>query len=444
MFEGDRRRARCSPSCERERRAIRLRVGGEQRWVAADEAGLYRDALRPRRRAGCPRRSSPTCPTRCACSSRATRARTGRSRPTSCATRYGVDAGAVLRELERDGDVVRGELRPGGSEREWCDVEVLRRLRRASLAALRKEIEPAEQQALAAFLPAWQGIDRHPSAGAGIDRLREVLVPLQGLALPAEIWERDVLPRRTGAYSPSWLDQLCASGELVWVGAGPLHRSGRVALYFREDAPLIGPPASAERRGSGGAGASRRLKPPSTSCCARAWPRTTWWPRPVSPDEGRGAARFGPGTYHNGSTWPMDTGVIADGLRRHGRHDAGRRPGPRILRGCAQVGGFPEVLPRRRGRHRPCEHRHRRSRWSTASSIAWSSRRRRIRAGPRPASGASCAGAPRSRAEAAPGPGVRPRPDPRDARPEQVVHPLAMPVDREVAVGRQTGPPVEC
>ena len=157
--------------------------------------------------------------------------------------RYGLDAGAVLRELERDGELVRGELRPGGVERDWCDIEVLRRLRRASLAVLRKEIEPAEQRRLAAFLPSWQGVDRHSGAGAGVDRLREVLVPLQGLALPAEIWERDVLPRRTGAYSQSWLDSLCASGEVVWVGSGPLGRSGRVALYFREDAPLIGPPA---------------------------------------------------------------------------------------------------------------------------------------------------------------------------------------------------------
>jgi ATP-dependent helicase Lhr and Lhr-like helicase len=168
--------------------------------------------------------------------------------------RYGVDAGAVLRELERDGQVVRGELRPADpdgpppSGREWCDVEILRRLRRASLAVLRKEIEPADQRSLAAFLPAWQGVDRHSGAGAGVDRLREVLVPLQGLALPAEIWERDVLPRRTGAYSQTWLDSLCASGELVWVGAGPSGRSGRVALYFRDDAPLIGPPPGFERR----------------------------------------------------------------------------------------------------------------------------------------------------------------------------------------------------
>ncbi|HLM50342.1 MAG TPA: DEAD/DEAH box helicase, partial [Solirubrobacteraceae bacterium] len=158
-------------------------------------------------------------------------------------TRYGVDPSAALGELEAAGELVRGELRPGGSEREWCDPEVLRRLRRASLAALRKEIEPADQRALARFQPSWQGVDRHPAAGAGPDRLREVLVPLQGLALPAELWEADVLPRRLGAWSPAWLDQLCASGEVVWVGAGALGRaSGRVALYFREDAALLGPP----------------------------------------------------------------------------------------------------------------------------------------------------------------------------------------------------------
>jgi ATP-dependent Lhr-like helicase len=120
---------------------------------------------------------------------------------------------------------------------------VLRRIRRASLAVLRKEVEPVDQRALARFLPAWQNVDRHPATGAGIDRLREALVPLQALALPAEAWERDVLPRRIGAYSPTWMDQLCAAGEVVWIGAGAIGRhSGRVALYFREDLPVLGPP----------------------------------------------------------------------------------------------------------------------------------------------------------------------------------------------------------
>jgi ATP-dependent Lhr-like helicase len=240
---------------ERERRAVRLRVGGQERWVAADEAGLYRDALGAVPPGGLPEAFLAGVPD----ALRELVARWGRVRgpftTDELYVRYRIDTSAVLRELERSGGLVRGELRPGGSEREWCDVEVLRRLRRASLAALRKEIEPADQRRLAAFLPSWQGIDRHASAGAGIERLREVLVPLQGLALPVEIWERDVLARRTGAYSQSWLDSLCASGEIVWVGAGPLGRSGRVAIYFREDAPAIGPPTTAA--------SARGAQPPS-------------------------------------------------------------------------------------------------------------------------------------------------------------------------------------
>ncbi len=226
---------------ERERRMIRLRVGGEERYVAADEAGLYRGALGGMPPGGLPEAFLEDVPD----ALRVLVARFARThgpfRTDELHARYRLDASSVLRELERAGQLVRGELRPGGSEREWCDVEVLRRLRRASLAALRKEIEPADQRGLAAFLPSWQGMDRHSGAGAGADRLREVLLPLQGLALPVEIWERDVLPRRIGAYSQTWLDSLCASGEVVWVGAGSIGRSsGRVALYFREDAPLIG------------------------------------------------------------------------------------------------------------------------------------------------------------------------------------------------------------
>jgi ATP-dependent Lhr-like helicase len=230
---------------ERERRVIRARIGGQERFIAADEAGLYRDALGVVPPGGLPDAFLANVPD--ALGELVARfARThGPFTHDELYVRYGIDTSAVLRELERAGDLVRGEIRPEGVDREWCDVEVLRRLRRASLAALRKEIEPTDQTRLAAFLPSWQGVDRHSSAGAGIDRLREVLVPLQGLALPIETWERDVLPRRTGAYSQSWLDSLCASGELVWVGAGASGRSGRVALYFREDAPMIGPPGGA-------------------------------------------------------------------------------------------------------------------------------------------------------------------------------------------------------
>jgi ATP-dependent Lhr-like helicase len=237
---------------ERERRAIRVRVGGEERYIAADEAGLYRDALGVVPPGGLPEAFLGDVDDALRVLIARYASTHGPFTTEEVRTRYGVDASAVLRELERAGDIVHGELRPGGSSREWCDVEVLRRLRRASLAALRKEIEPAGQRSLAAFLPSWQGVDRHSGAGAGVDRLREVLVALQGLALPAEIWERDVLPRRIGAYSQAWMDALCASGEVVWVGAGAIGRGGgRVALYFREDAAAIGPPSSrpSARRG---------------------------------------------------------------------------------------------------------------------------------------------------------------------------------------------------
>ncbi|CAN5560317.1 DEAD/DEAH box helicase [soil metagenome] len=249
----DEAQARCLPavSAERmlaqlvgERRAAVMRIGGEQRHVAAEDAGLYRDAFGAVPPGGLPTAFLEERDDPFAGLVRRYARTHGPFTTRQLADRYGgVDPSAVLRELERAGGLVRGELRPGGSEREWCDPEVLRRLRRASLASLRKEVEPAEQRALARYLPVWQGVDVKPPGGAGVDRLREVLVALQGVALAPEVWERDVLPRRTGAYSPAWIDQLCASGELVWVGAGALgRRSGKVALFFRDDAAWLGPP----------------------------------------------------------------------------------------------------------------------------------------------------------------------------------------------------------
>ena len=299
---------------EHERRALRVRIAGEERLIAAADAGLYRDALGCPPPGGLPSAFLGDVPDALVALV-ARYARThGPFRSAELHARYGVDVSSALRELERSGGLVRGELRPlgyrsplpasGGAEqgnaaqageREWCDVAVLRRLRRASLAALRKEIEPVGPRALSAFMPSWQGVDRwrstsvgRPGASAsgeagGVERLREALVSLQGLALPVACWERDVLRARTGSYSPAWLDSLCASGEVVWVGAGSLGRdSGRVALYFREDAALLGPPAGSSpsppsssqaspgnARGAAAGGESRNM---STRCCARAWP----------------------------------------------------------------------------------------------------------------------------------------------------------------------------
>ena len=219
-----------------ERRAITLRIAGEERLVAAEDAGRYRDALGAMPPGGLPETFLEGGAD--ALQSLVARFAKGRGPFTTAEANdhFGIDVEPVLRELEREERIVRGELRPGGTQREWCDVDVLRRLRRASLAALRKEVEPAEQATLGRFLPSWQGIDRRAT-------LREALVPLQGLALPVSLWESEVLPRRVPNYQPAWLDQLCASGELVWIGAG----LDRVAVYFREDAPALGRPAGAER-----------------------------------------------------------------------------------------------------------------------------------------------------------------------------------------------------
>jgi ATP-dependent Lhr-like helicase len=251
---------------ERERRVARIRIAGEERLVASDDVGLYRDALGVPTPGGLPDAFLADVPDALARLLARWASTHGPFTTAELRERYGVDVSSVLRELERAGTLARGELRPNpsntadmpppgastsllseGDGREWCDIEVLRRLRRASLASLRKEIEPVDERALTAFMPSWQGVGRWRAGSGrrdGVERLREVLVPLQGLALPAGAWERDVLPARTGSYSQAWLDTLCASGEVVWVGAGSLGRdSGRVALYFREDAALLGPPA---------------------------------------------------------------------------------------------------------------------------------------------------------------------------------------------------------
>jgi ATP-dependent Lhr-like helicase len=153
-------------------------------------------------------------------------------------------ARTALTRLETDNRVVFGEFRPGGREREWCDTNVLRILRRRSLAALRHEIEPVDATTYARFLAAWQGAGR---GRRGTDALVEALEQLQGVAIPASVLERDVLPARVDGYRPGMLDELCAAGELVWIGAGALGADdGRVRLFFRDRVRLLANRAAVE------------------------------------------------------------------------------------------------------------------------------------------------------------------------------------------------------
>jgi len=159
------------------------------------------------------------------------------------ATALGLPVSAVhevLIRLEQEGRVLSGGYTPGGTGVEWVDAEVLRRIRRRTLAVLRSEVEAVEPDALGRFLPAWHGVgsdSRRP------DRLHEVVRQLQGAAIPASVLESDVLPARL-SYEAAALDDLLATGDVVWLGRGPIGpRDGRVALYLRDQVPLLAWPS---------------------------------------------------------------------------------------------------------------------------------------------------------------------------------------------------------
>ena len=148
---------------------------------------------------------------------------------------------ARLASLVAEGRLLRGEFRPGGADREFCDAEVLRRIRRRCLAALRQEVEPVPPEALARFLPQWQGVG---GRRRGVDALADVVAQMQGAPVAASVLEADVLACRMAGYKLAELDQLCTSGEIVWIGAGALGATdGRVRLAFRDQAALLVPAA---------------------------------------------------------------------------------------------------------------------------------------------------------------------------------------------------------
>ncbi|HEX7265668.1 MAG TPA: DEAD/DEAH box helicase [Candidatus Dormibacteraeota bacterium] len=232
---------------ERERRVVSARIGSEPRWIAAEDAGRYRDALGVMLPVGLP--DAYLDPGRDPMASLLRRwARTHVPFVASdIASRWGLAAASVegsLAPLIARGDVIAGQFRPAARGRELCHPEVLRMLRRRSLAALRREIESVPPETLARFLPAWHGFGVH---AGGVDRLLEVVFQLQGAALPASVIERDVIAARVAGYNPRLLDELVSMGEVVWVGRGTLGASdGRVALYLRGDAPRLVPePADA-------------------------------------------------------------------------------------------------------------------------------------------------------------------------------------------------------
>ncbi len=230
---------------EATRRAVRLRVGGHERWVAIEDVARLRDGLGAAPPVGVPQAFlEPVADPVGDLLARYARTH-GPFLAGDPAGRLGLGVAVVEQTLARlaaAGRVVHGEFRPGGSGREWLDAEVLRRLRRRSLAALRKEVEPVPQQALARFLAAWQGVGPSGPRATDLDALFRVVEQLQGAAVPASALERQVLAARLPGYHPGLLDQLCASGEVVWAGAGAIGSDdGWVGLYLAEGLPLLLP-----------------------------------------------------------------------------------------------------------------------------------------------------------------------------------------------------------
>jgi ATP-dependent Lhr-like helicase len=223
------------------RRAVSMRIAGDERWVAIEDVGRYRDGVG----ASPPRGVPEAFLERVTGALDGLLARWARSHgpflANEPAARWGLPVGVVedaLGRLGAAGTIVRGEFRPTGSEREWSDPEVLRMLRRRSLARLRREVEPVESETLGRFLPAWQGVtpvgsDAPPLRGnAALERLAEVVDQLAGVPIPASVLERDVLPARIPGYQPRLLDELGALGEVAWVGRGSLGRDdGKVVLH---------------------------------------------------------------------------------------------------------------------------------------------------------------------------------------------------------------------
>jgi ATP-dependent Lhr-like helicase len=225
------------------RRAIEVVVAGEARLAAAEDAGRLRDGLGVHVPMGLPAPFTST-------SDRPLRdlvqrfARTHVPFTTAqVARRLGLPeevVAEVLGGLAAGGAVLRGEFTPGGAETEWCDAEVLRLLRRRSLAALRREVEPVPSEALARFLLRWQGVG---ATHRGPDAVAEAVAVLQGAPLVASTLEADLLALRVPDLRPSDLDQLCSTGEVVWLGAGALGaHDGRVRLLFRDQVALLAPP----------------------------------------------------------------------------------------------------------------------------------------------------------------------------------------------------------
>ncbi len=231
----------------RSRRLLELRVAGERRVIAVEDAARYRDGLGIPLPPGLPAALlEPVAQPVLELVRRYARTH-GPFTVREAAVRFGLDVEAVekaLHLLAHEGRVLEGGFLPGGMQLEWCDAEILRQIRQKSLAKLRREVEPVEQHTLARFETHWQGVLTPRRSGhAHLDALLDAIEGLQGAPLPASLLETTILPARVADYSPAGLDTLIAAGEVTWMGVEPLgERDGRIALFLADKQPLLALP----------------------------------------------------------------------------------------------------------------------------------------------------------------------------------------------------------
>ncbi|MBC7302928.1 MAG: DEAD/DEAH box helicase [Nocardia sp.] len=227
------------------RRALEVSFAGHTWWVAVEDAARLRDALGVPLPIGVPAAFIEAVPDPLG-DLVGRYARTHAPFTTAAvAARFGLGSAVAATSLHRllaEKRVVEGEFTPGTAGGEWCDTQVLRRLRRRSLAAARHEVEPVSTAAFARFLPSWQ----HVGSGElrGVDGVATVVEQLAGVPIPASAWESLILPTRVRDYSPAMLDELMATGEVVWSGHGAITaRDGWIALHLADQAAFTLPQA---------------------------------------------------------------------------------------------------------------------------------------------------------------------------------------------------------
>jgi ATP-dependent Lhr-like helicase len=233
----------------RSRRLLEIKIAGEKRLIAVEDAARYRDALGiPLPPGIAPALLEPVTAPVLELARRYARTH-GPFTLAEMSARFALDKPQVesaLNALLLDGRIVEGGFRPGGVYREWCDAEVLRLIRRKSLARLRREVEPIEQQTLARLATHWQGVLQRRR---GLDALLDTIEHLQGAPLAASLVETAILPARLANYSPGSLDTLIAAGEVVWCGLDSLgEHDGRIGLFLADKLrtllpPRVAPPA---------------------------------------------------------------------------------------------------------------------------------------------------------------------------------------------------------